>query len=67
METTKPLAPNGLVILGALTEDGSICKISSFHRHGGHTDWVFEVPDVPMVQPTTLVDSGGNHWSTSDI
>lgn len=48
--------------MGALTQDGSICSISSFYRNGPYTDWVFEVPASPMIEPRMLVDTEGNHW-----
>lgn len=62
MNSTQLFAPTGLPVVGALTEDGSVCKLSSYSRRGAHSDYVYELPDSPMVQPTVLVDTEGNRW-----
>ncbi|CAM3348876.1 hypothetical protein [Paracidovorax anthurii] len=67
MDSTQLTAPTGLPIVGALTEDGSVCKLSSYSRQGAYSDYVYELPDSPMIQPTILVDTEGNQWSLDGI
>lgn len=61
------LAPNRLPVIGALTESGAVCKLLEVNRDGPAYDYQYELPESPMVSPTVLVDSEGNHWTYEQV
>ena len=60
-------APNRLQIVGALTEAGTICKLLEFHGDGPMHDYVYDLSESPMLDPTILVDTEGNHWPIGQV
>lgn len=62
---SKPLAPNGLPIVGVLTTAGTVAAIDPASTGGPAVDLIIELQEHPIASPLVAVDSDGCHWDTS--
>lgn len=65
--SSKPLAPNGLPIVGPLTIQGNVARLDPSSVGGPAADLIFELPESALTDPLIVVDDEGGRWNTAEF
>lgn len=68
MQEIKLFAPNGLPIIGALADNGTLRTFKYSYDRATESSW-YEMDEGPPLfkGAITLQDSAGQRWSTTDV